>query len=152
MRSKRKKLNRDLLDAVVMCDIAKVQDLLNRGADVDARDDEHCETPLILAAKFADPAIVRLLLNNNAEVDARDDKGRTALFFASLQSEAFKELIEAGANIHARDEEGNTILLQVAVDSVENFVILQRKSPAQLRSRFPPHHRTLDATNRAAPR
>jgi ankyrin repeat protein len=117
MRSKRKKLNRDLLDAVVMRDIAKVQDLLNQGADVNARDEEHHETPLILATKFADPAIVRLLLNANAEVDARDDKGRTALFFASVPSEAFKGLLEAGANLHARDEEGNTILLRNVSES-----------------------------------
>ena len=111
MRSKRKKLNRDLRDAVVRRDIVKVQDLLNQGADVNAKEEEHHETPLILAAKFDDPAILRLLLNANAEVDARDDKGRTALFFASLQSETLKELLEAGADLYARDEEENTILM-----------------------------------------
>lgn len=111
MRSNRKKLNRDLLDAVVMHDIAKVEDLLNRGADVNPREAEHSETSLILATKFADTDIVRLLLNAKADVNARDDKGRTALFFALVSSYLFNVLLEAGADIHARDEEGNTLLL-----------------------------------------
>lgn len=117
VKSKRNKLNRDLLDAVVMRDTAKVHELLKQGADVNARDSEHNETPLILAAKFADVAMTRLLLNAEAEVDARDDSGRSALFFAPVSSEVFNVLLEAGANVQARDNEGNTILLRKVSES-----------------------------------
>lgn len=106
MGSKHKKLNRDLLDAVVMRDIAKAHDAWERGADVNARDTEHNETPLILAAKHAYAPMIRQLLNAGADVEARDDEGRTALFFAPVSSEVFQTLLEAGANIHTRDERG----------------------------------------------
>ncbi|HYE71791.1 MAG TPA: ankyrin repeat domain-containing protein [Blastocatellia bacterium] len=127
--SARKRLNRELLDAVLMRDIAKARTLLKQGANVNARDNEHDETPLMLAVRFADAAMVELLLNAGAEIDARDDKGRTALFFASALSESFKVILETGADIHAKDNEGNSILLRrvaqaASVDEVEELLRL----------------------------
>ncbi len=139
MKSKRKQLNRDLLDAVVIRDIAKVQELLKQGAEVNARDAEHNETPLIFAARFADAAMVRLLLYAKAEVDARDEKGRTALFFASVSSEVFKVLLDAGADIHAKDREGNTILLWKVSESpslIEVEELLRLGVDPSLRNEF----------------
>ncbi|MGH9958753.1 MAG: ankyrin repeat domain-containing protein [Pyrinomonadaceae bacterium] len=117
MSSRRKRLNRELLNAVVMRDTVKVRELLSLGADVGARDAEHNETPLILAAKFADAAMVQLLLDAGAEVNARDDGGRTPLFFAQVSSEVFKILLAAGADPHTRDNEGNTILMKTVSGS-----------------------------------
>jgi ankyrin repeat protein len=112
MASKRKQLNRALLDAVIMRNIAQSRELLNQGADVNARDNEHEETPLILAAKFTGADVMRLLLEAGAEVDARDDWGRTALFYAPVLSEGFGVLLRAGADVRATDEEGDTILMR----------------------------------------
>ena len=112
MRSKRKQLNRSLLDAVATRDLSRVRELLKLGADINARGEEHDETPLILAAKFADAALIRLLLDAGAEVNARDDKRRTALFYAPVSTAVFKALLEAGADVHARDQEGDTILMR----------------------------------------
>jgi ankyrin repeat protein len=117
MVSKRTELNRALLDAVVLRDVTRVSGLLKQGADVEARDKEHQETPLILAAKFGDADLVRLLLVAGAEVDARDDSGRTALFFAPVPSEMFKMLVEAGADLHVRNKDGDTILMRKVADS-----------------------------------
>ena len=112
MKSERKQLDRELLDSVIMSDIARVRELLEKGADVNAKVEEHAETPLMFAVKFAGVDMVRLLLEGGAEVDARDDWGRTALFYASVSSEKFRFLHHAGADVHARDKEGNTILMQ----------------------------------------
>ena len=110
MKSERKKLNRDLLDSVSLRDITRVRELLDQAADVNTRDKEHGETPLMLAVKCGDAAMVRMLLDAGAEVDARDDWGRTALFYAAVSSKVFDVLQRAGADVHARDVEENTIL------------------------------------------
>ncbi|MBA3323148.1 MAG: ankyrin repeat domain-containing protein [Pyrinomonadaceae bacterium] len=112
MKSELKQLDRDLLDSVIMRDIARVRELLEQGAKVNAKDAEHQETPLMLAVKFASLEMVRLLLKIGAEVSARDDRGRTALFHAPVSSEVFEALLGAGADVQARDEEGNSILMR----------------------------------------
>ena len=113
-----KQLDRDLLDSVIMRDITRVRKLLEQGADVNAKDEEHAETPLMLAVKFAGADMVRLLLEAGAEVDARDGWGRTALFYAPVSSEVFGLLLRAGADVHARDGEGNSILMRKVSESV----------------------------------
>jgi ankyrin repeat protein len=117
MQSKRKQLDRNLLDGVIIRDLSRVRELLKQGADVNTRGDEHKETPLMLAVKFADADMVRLLLEGGAEVDARNDWGRTALFYAPVSSQVFGELIRAGSDIRARDGEGNTILMRKVSES-----------------------------------
>src|ERR1044071_1047862 len=106
-----RKPNRAFLDAIVSRNKIEIQRLLKAGAEVDARDPEHDEAAIILAAKFADVEIVNLLLATGAKIDARDDQGRTALFFAEVGSEAFVRLLAAGADINAVDQDGNTILM-----------------------------------------
>jgi ankyrin repeat protein len=117
MLSKRQRLNRTLLDAVITRDVNHALELVKQGADVNARDNEHQETPVILAAKFAGPDMVRMLLEAGAGVDAWDEWGRTALFYAPVSSEAFGVLLRAGADVHARDEGGNTILMRRVSES-----------------------------------
>ena len=112
MKSQREHIDRTLLDSVAMKDIAQVLDLLAQGADVNARDPEHGETPLILAVKNRSIDIVRLLLDAGAEVDAIDDWGRTALFYAPVSAESFGILLRAKAHVHTRDKEGNTVLMR----------------------------------------
>ena len=120
MKSKRKRLARDLLDGVHVRDINRVRELLVRGADVNARDAEHEQTPLMFAVMFAGVGMVRLLLESGAEVNARDGMGRTALFYAPVSSEVCGILLRAGADVHARDEEGNTILMRKVSESASS--------------------------------
>lgn len=117
MNSERKELDRHLLDSVLMRDVPCLRALLGQGADVNARDAEHGETPLMLAVKFAGVDMVRSLLEAGAEVDARDDRGRTALFYAPVSSAVSEALLRAGADVRARDEEGNTILIRKVSES-----------------------------------
>ena len=117
MKSSCKQLDRDLLDSVITRDITCVRDLLEQGADVNAKDSEHEETPLMLAIKFAAVDLIRLLLESGAEVDARDSWGRTALFYSPVSSEVFRVLLRAGADVSVRDEEGNSILMRKVSES-----------------------------------
>jgi uncharacterized protein len=112
-----KALNRTFLDAIVMRNKDGIRAALKAGADVNARDAEHEETAIVLAAKFGDAEIIQTLIDAGAEIDARDDHGRTALFFAQVGSESFSRLVAAGADVKAKDREGNTILIQKVSES-----------------------------------
>jgi ankyrin repeat protein len=111
VKTKRKKLNRLLLESVTSRDIEPVKRCLEQGAEIDARNPEHGETPLMLAARFADAAMVNLLIEAGAEIDARDDRGRTALFYAPVLSDKFDRLRAAGADVRITDHEGDSILM-----------------------------------------
>jgi ankyrin repeat protein len=129
MGRKLRKLNRAFLEAIVSNNKDDIRRLLKAGADVDARDEEHNEAAIILAAKFSDAEIVDLLLSAGAKIDARDDQGRTALFLADVGSETFVRLFAAGADIHAVDNDGNTILMRrvsqsASVNEVEELLRL----------------------------
>jgi ankyrin repeat protein len=110
-------LNRALLDAVMMRNTDEIRKWLEAGANVNAKDSEHDEAAILLAAKHANAEIVELLIDEGADVEARNDVGRTALFFAGADSETFARLLAAGANIHARDHEGNTLLMRAVSKS-----------------------------------
>lgn len=117
MKSERKQLIHHLLDSIIMRDTARARALLEQGADLNAKDTEHGETPLIVAVKSGSVDIVRLLLEAGAKVDARDDWGRTELFYAPVSSETFAVLLRGGADVHVRDEEANTILMRKVSES-----------------------------------
>ena len=112
MRKKSRQLNRGFLDAIHMRNKDGIRHFLEVGASIDAREEEHDQAAIILAAKFGDAEIVELLINKGAKVDARDDEGRTALFFAEVGSKVFASLVAAGADINAKDYEGNSILMR----------------------------------------
>ena len=111
MGRKSQELNRAFLNAIVMRNKDGIRAALEAGADVNARDAEHDEAAIVLAAKFGDAEIIQLMIDAGAEVDARDDAGRTALFFAQAGSDSFARLLAAGADVQARDYEGNTIMV-----------------------------------------
>jgi ankyrin repeat protein len=69
-----------LMTAVRTGVVEAVALLLDRGADVDARDREFEQTALMLAVREAHPDIVALLLERGADVDARTRVGPTPKF------------------------------------------------------------------------
>jgi ankyrin repeat protein len=94
-------------------DFAVVEELLMRGADVDAKDD-YDSTPLHLASERVNShAVVELLLGARADPNAKDTTGRTPLHLVCIYSEPAEELVkvlkallEKGADIHAADNRG----------------------------------------------
>lgn len=91
-----------------------VQMLLATGkADINGRDGEHKETPLIWAAKNGHKAIVKLLLDAGADVNAKEQQlGETALTLAieNGHEAIVQALLDKGANVHQRDSSGHTPL------------------------------------------
>jgi len=87
------------------------QDLVERGANLEAKD-ERGYSPLILAAFKGRTAVLCILLGGGADAKAQDKHGNTALMFAAQWGdlEAVKLLLAAGADIGARGQNGYTAL------------------------------------------
>ncbi|KAH7117287.1 hypothetical protein B0J13DRAFT_514240, partial [Dactylonectria estremocensis] len=87
--------------------------LLEKGAEIDAKDSEYdSRTPLSWAAANGREAIIKLLLEKGADVESKDQWGRTPLLRAAGNGhEAIvKLLLETGADIEFKDEDGRTPL------------------------------------------
>jgi len=101
----------ELHRAAARGDLGKVRELIERGADVNARDNSG-GTPLHWAAGIGRLDVARLLIEHGAYVDARDNYGWTPLHVAAYWGyvEVARLLIEHGADVNARDNDGRTPL------------------------------------------
>ena len=63
-------MNEDLLQAAREGNISQVTELIRKGADVNAKDDEYGFTSLIKAAANGHTNIVKLLLDKGADINA----------------------------------------------------------------------------------
>jgi ankyrin repeat protein len=89
--------------------------LLENGADVNSRDPETGETPLMAAVGTVDS--FKLLLARGADVNATDNSGRSALWAATVMetNTGFITLLaEHGANVNAQDFSGRTALMNAS--------------------------------------
>jgi hypothetical protein len=73
--------NADLFAACQAGDVDRIKILLDRGADVNARN-RNGETPIMVAAGLLYPDAVRLLIARGADVNAENSRGDTALAVA----------------------------------------------------------------------
>ena len=88
-----------------------VQLLLERGAEIEARNKINC-TPLHYAAWKNITESVKLLLERGADIEARDLNNHTPLHFAAggNSTRAAQLLVKRGAKIEARDNNNQTPL------------------------------------------
>ena len=89
-----------------------ILELLNAGADLEARDKSGW-TPLHFAAAYSStPSVIAVLLDAGADLEARDKLiQRTPLHLAAaygVTPSVITALIDAGAGIDARDKDGDT--------------------------------------------
>ncbi|UNQ73406.1 ankyrin repeat domain-containing protein [Infirmifilum sp. NZ] len=90
-------------------DLEKIRMLLERGADINARDNIGW-TPLHFAAIAGKLDVARLLIEKGADVNARGVFGDTPLHYAAMNGhlDVVKLLVDSGADVDARDEYGRT--------------------------------------------
>lgn len=102
-----------LVTAARSADITRF--LLEKGANVNSRDPETGETPLMAAVGSLDS--FKLLLARGADVNATDNSGNSALRSATVMetNTGFITLLgEHGANVNAQDSSGRTALMDAS--------------------------------------
>jgi ankyrin repeat protein len=101
----------EFLKAVNWRDIEKINDCIDKGADINVRD-ELGDTSLIGASIENCIDIVELLLKRGANPDLKGRAGFTALIAACVVGHynIVKKLLEGGANINITEERGLTAL------------------------------------------
>jgi len=104
-------LEEELFEAIQARDGYKVKRLLEKGANINAKDNIGW-TPLHFAAYHGITDIVRLLLEHGADINARDADGLTPLHIAAALGhvDAVRLLLRKGADPGARDNRGRTPL------------------------------------------
>lgn len=122
---KPKGLVKELFQAVEGGDAKKVKTLIDKGADVNSRDEKK-QTPLMKAAVQGRAALVEALLKAGADVNARDFLDRNALLLALVRGheKAARQLIEAGADPNSAGLSGKTALMTAASAGLTDIVKL----------------------------
>ncbi|KAH6986532.1 ankyrin repeat-containing domain protein [Ilyonectria sp. MPI-CAGE-AT-0026] len=103
-----------LLIAATTGDITRLQEELDKGANVNSRDTEHQRTPLSWVAERGHDDAVQLLLGHGADIDSLEPNFcRTPLLeaIANGHEAVARRLIEEGACVDTRDTMGDTPLL-----------------------------------------
>src|SRR5579864_738156 len=80
-------MDADWEDAIERGDVQRVRDLLDRGADLDARD-RHGQTGLMLAAHAGHRAVVEVLIAHGANLNTTAKYGLSALMMAIVAGHA----------------------------------------------------------------
>jgi len=111
------KATQSLCEAAYNGDVERVKQLIEEGADVNARGIKG-KTPLLRAASVGHLDVVKVLLENGADVDVGGGK-YTPLFHPiwddNIDIEMVRTLIASGADVNAHPKEENTTPLFYAV-------------------------------------
>jgi ankyrin repeat protein len=110
----------ELVQKVWAGDLEGISQLLDAGAEVDARNKDG-STALVLAASFRGyEDVVELLVSRGADVNATAGNGMTPLMAAATVSKTGAELLlSKGADVRARSADGATALLRCLMGNLE---------------------------------
>ena len=116
---------------------ARVKQLVAKGADLEAKDNEHGETALMKAASRGDVAVAAALVESGANVNAVDKNGSNALLYSlDRQNNAYGDeiatlptrraeitrrlLLAKSLNVNAQNSDGETALMRaVTLKNIE---------------------------------
>lgn len=95
-------LNDQLINAIKNSDIKQVDELIKKGADVNAINKNNLSRPLHELALKPNKEIAKLLINAGADVKVKDDAGLTPLHLAN-DKETIDLILTSGADVNIKD-------------------------------------------------
>lgn len=115
-----------LKDACQREEYGVIQELLEYGADVDAKDLDEGEAVMHVACKNIDTRMVRMLLAHGASLETVSDLGQTPLAVATwlCNIPILKVLLEHGAKVVSMFDQSTKVLYDGMTDSEETADIL----------------------------
>ena len=115
-------------------DVKKIEALIKDGADVNYKEEEKGNYPLLICARKGYDEIAALLINNGADVNLANDFGTTALMAAARHDnyELCEVLLILGADINAQCIDGDTALFSAKMHCNDNVVALLLQNQAQI--------------------
>jgi Ankyrin repeats (3 copies) len=136
----------NLFTAVTSKDLTALAAMVDRGADVNARNDAG-QTPLMLAAtQHGSEKLIEQLVFQGADIRARDKNGMTALMHAAGKGEEqnAEQLLQLGVDPDIKDNSGKTLTdyakaggLDVEIGNRPPFAaVLMEKSPANEKTAY----------------
>ena len=131
------RLDEAFLTAVQRRDWAKIQQLLDSGANINARSRINRYYALQFAVNWSDPKLVEFLLDKGADINLTDDGDDTALMEAASSHDPqnkviVKLLLDRGADVHAS---GNRAILNAAKEGGPEVVQMLLKKGADPNAR-----------------
>ena len=126
-------LDDQLIQAARNGDTTAVQQLLDKGANIEAKNSKG-STALYIAAANGKTDAVKLLLSNRANIEAQDYTGNTVLIAAAYWGEdaVVKLLLDKGANVEAKTHVGATALIQASINGQSEVVKLLLEKGANI--------------------
>ena len=111
-------LNARLLEAARANRVDEARELIERGADVNAKDETEQSAYLLATSEVGeDPALLELMLANGADVNAKDSYNGTGLIRAAHRGypEIVRRLLDAGIELDHVNRLGWTALLEAII-------------------------------------
>jgi hypothetical protein len=151
-------LDEELFKAVTRGDVARVRELLKKGANVNAREKDYSITvhfmvfnrcvasaracglsPLHWAAAYGFVDVVKILLEHGADVNPRNVDGITPLHLATVAGhvDVARILLEHGADVNTKNEDNQTPLHYAAIEghAVVARLLLEHGADPSIRDR-----------------
>jgi ankyrin repeat protein len=133
----------ELMFAARSGDIKRIGSILDKGADINARDRggrtalmhaAHGYRPNIRVPASTDhPEVAEFLIKRGADANARTDTGFVALFWAARygHDRTLKVLIDHGADVNAKDRDGVSALKWATVNEQAKVIELLKAAGAR---------------------
>ena len=121
-----------LRETLETCDETVCKQLLAKGANVNARDEDGC-TPLIWAVLAKNKNVVELLLAHGADVNCKNNQGETAIYWAAMSGdmEIASLLLQKGSDVNERDHFGISPLRSAVLCNDQEMTKLLRSHGAK---------------------